>query len=102
MGLLDGKVAAITGAGGGIGRAHALLFAKEGARVVVNDLGGARDGTGSGSTMAEAVCAESKAAGGEAVPSFDDVSDRAGAEAIVKRAVDSFGHLDILVNNAGI
>lgn len=103
MGLLDGKVAAITGAGGGIGRAHALLFAREGAKVVVNDLGGARDGSGDGSTtMAQAVCDEIKAAGGEAVPSYDDVSDRAGAENIVKTAVSSFGQLDIVVNNAGI
>lgn len=102
MGLLDGKVALITGAGGGIGRAHALLFAKEGAKVVVNDLGGARDGTGRGTTMAEKVCEEIKAAGGQAVPSYDDVSDRAGAENMVKTAVDAFGQLDILVNNAGI
>lgn len=102
MGLLDGKVAAITGAGGGIGRAHALLFAKEGGRVVVNDLGGARDGSGKDTTMAEQVCAEIKAAGGQAVPSYDDVSERSGAETIVKTAVDAFGQLDILVNNAGI
>src|SRR5262245_16455529 len=102
MGLLDGKVAAITGAGGGIGRAHALLFAREGARLVVNDLGGARDGTGAGKTMAEQVCAEIVAAGGEAVPSFDDVSERAGAENIVKSAVSAFGKLDVMVNNAGI
>jgi NAD(P)-dependent dehydrogenase (short-subunit alcohol dehydrogenase family) len=102
MGLLDGKVAAITGAGGGIGRAHALLFAKEGAKIVVNDLGGSRDGTGAGQTMAQKVVDEIKAAGGEAVASYDDVSDRAGAENIVKTAVDSFGQLDILVNNAGI
>jgi NAD(P)-dependent dehydrogenase (short-subunit alcohol dehydrogenase family) len=102
MGLLDGKVAAITGAGGGIGRAHALLFAREGAKIVVNDLGGARDGTGRGNTMAEQVVAEIKAAGGEAVPNYDDVSERAGAEGIVKSAIDAFGQLDILVNNAGI
>ncbi len=102
MGLLDGKVAAITGAGGGIGRAHALLFAKEGAKVVVNDLGGARDGTGKGNTMAEQVVAEIKAAGGQAVPNYDDVSERSGADNIVKTAVDAFGQLDILVNNAGI
>ena len=103
MGLLDGKVAAITGAGGGIGRAHALLFAKEGAKVVVNDLGGARDGSGSGSTtMAEKVCEEIRAAGGQAAASYDDVSERAGAENIVKTAVDKFGQLDIFVNNAGI
>jgi NAD(P)-dependent dehydrogenase (short-subunit alcohol dehydrogenase family) len=102
MGLLDGKVAAITGAGGGIGRAHALLFAKEGAKVVVNDLGGARDGTGMGTTMAEKVCEEIRAAGGEAVPSYDDVSERASAENIVKTAISAFGQLDIFVNNAGI
>jgi NAD(P)-dependent dehydrogenase (short-subunit alcohol dehydrogenase family) len=102
MGLLDGRVAAITGAGGGIGRAHALLFAREGAKVVVNDLGGARDGTGSGTTMAEKVVEEIRAAGGEAVPSYDDVSERAGADHIVTTAIDAFGKLDILVNNAGI
>ncbi len=103
MGLLEGKVAAITGAGGGIGRAHALLFAKEGARVVVNDLGGARDGSGGASqTMAQAVCDEIVAAGGQAVPSYDDVAERAGAENIVATAVSAFGQLDILVNNAGI
>lgn len=102
MGLLDGKVAIITGAGGGIGRAHALLFAREGAKVVVNDLGGARDGSGTGSTMAEKVVAEIVAAGGQATPNFDDVSEREGAERIVKTALDSYGQLDILVNNAGI
>ncbi|RMH36051.1 MAG: SDR family oxidoreductase [Deltaproteobacteria bacterium] len=102
MGLLDGKVAVITGAGGGIGRAHALLFAKEGAKVVVNDLGGARDGTGSDETAAAKVVAEIVDAGGEAVPNYDDVSERAGADNIVKTALDAFGKLDILVNNAGI
>jgi NAD(P)-dependent dehydrogenase (short-subunit alcohol dehydrogenase family) len=102
MGLLDGKVAIITGAGGGIGRAHALLFAKEGAKVVVNDLGGARDGTGAGNTAAEKVVAEIKAAGGQAAPSYDDVSERTGAENMVKIAIQNFGQLDIMVNNAGI
>jgi len=103
MGLLDGKVCAITGAGGGIGRAHALLFAQQGAKVVVNDLGGARDGSGSGSeTMAAKVVAEIEAAGGQAVANYDDVSDRAGAENIVKSAISAFGQLDVLVNNAGI
>jgi NAD(P)-dependent dehydrogenase (short-subunit alcohol dehydrogenase family) len=102
MGLLDGKVAIITGSGGGIGRAHALLFAKEGAKVVVNDLGGARDGTGSGNTAAEKVVAEIQAQGGQAVPSYDDVSERAGADNMVQTALRSFGQLDILVNNAGI
>ena len=102
MGLLDGKVAVITGAGGGIGRAEALLFAKEGAKVVVNDLGGARDGTGSSDAMASKVVEEIKAAGGEAVASFDSVATPDGAAKIVKAAVDAFGRLDVLVNNAGI
>jgi NAD(P)-dependent dehydrogenase (short-subunit alcohol dehydrogenase family) len=102
MGLLAGKVVIVTGAAGGIGRAHALLFAREGAKVVVNDLGGARDGTGRGTTAAEKVCEEIKAAGGQAVPSYDDVAERAGADNIVKTAVSAFGQLDILVNNAGI
>jgi NAD(P)-dependent dehydrogenase (short-subunit alcohol dehydrogenase family) len=102
MGLLDGKVAIVTGAGGGIGRAEALLFAREGAKVVVNDLGGARDGTGSSDAMASKVAEEIKAAGGQAVASFDSVSTPAGASAIIKAAVDAFGRLDILVNNAGI
>jgi len=102
MGLLEGRVAIITGSGGGIGRAHALLFAQEGARVVVNDLGGARDGTGKGSTAAEKVVAEIKSAGGQAVPSYDDVSERAGAENLVQIALKAFGQVDILINNAGI
>jgi NAD(P)-dependent dehydrogenase (short-subunit alcohol dehydrogenase family) len=103
MGLLDGKVALITGAGNGIGRAHALLFAKEGAKVVVNDLGGARDGSGAGNARpAQQVADEIIAAGGQAVANYDDVSERAGAEAMVKQTVDAFGQLDVLVNNAGI
>ena len=102
MGLLDGKVALITGAGGGIGRSHALLFAKEGAKVVVNDLGGSRDGEGKGATMAETVVDEIKQAGGEATANFNDVSERDGADAMIKAAVDHYGKLDILVNNAGI
>jgi len=95
----DGKVAIVTGAGGGLGRAHALLLAARGAKVVVNDLGGATDGTGSGNTMAEQVCDEIKKAGGEAAPDFNSVLD---GEAIVKTAVDAFGTVDIVVNNAGI
>src|SRR5580700_9432385 len=102
MGLLDGKVAIVTGAGAGIGRAHALLFAREGAKVVVNDLGGARDGTGASASSAEEVVREITAAGGEAVASGDSVATAEGAGAIVKRAVDSFGRVDVLVNNAGI
>ncbi len=102
MGLLDGKVAIITGSGGGIGRAHALLFAKEGAKVVVNDLGGARDGSGSGDSAASKVVAEIQAAGGQAAPSFDSVTTASGAQKIVDAAVKAFGKVDILVNNAGI
>ena len=102
MGLLDGKVAIITGAGGGIGRAEALLFAREGAKVLVNDLGGGRDGTGSGDAAASLVVDEIKAAGGEAAPSFDSVSTPEGAARIVAAAVAAFGRVDILVNNAGI
>jgi NAD(P)-dependent dehydrogenase (short-subunit alcohol dehydrogenase family) len=102
MGLLDGKVAIITGAGGGIGRAEALLFAQEGAKVVVNDVGGARDGAGSGDAMARAVASEIEAAGGVAVPSFDTVATVEGAAGILKTALDAFGRVDILVNNAGI
>ncbi|MFP6683337.1 MAG: SDR family NAD(P)-dependent oxidoreductase [Polyangiaceae bacterium] len=102
MGQFDGQVAVITGAGGGIGRAEALLFAQEGARVVVNDLGGARDGQGSSDAPAEQVAAEIRELGGEAVASFDTVATREGAEAIVAKGVSSFGRIDVLVNNAGI
>ena len=102
MGLLDGKVALVTGAGGGLGRAHALLLAKEGAAVVVNDLGGARDGTGGSASMADAVVNEIKAAGGRAVADYGSVSDPKAAASMVKAAVDAFGKLDILINNAGI
>ncbi|TAL35394.1 SDR family NAD(P)-dependent oxidoreductase [Phenylobacterium sp.] len=102
-GLLDGKVAIITGAGGGLGEAYAKLFAKEGAAVVVNDLGGARDGSGSGaSAMADKVVADIKAAGGRAVANGDDVSTLQGGENILKTALDAFGKVDILVCNAGI
>jgi NAD(P)-dependent dehydrogenase (short-subunit alcohol dehydrogenase family) len=102
MGLLDGKVAIITGSGGGIGRAHALLMAKEGAKVVVNDLGGTRDGAGTSESAANQVAAEIKKAGGEAATSYDNVSSPEGAAGLVKKAVDAFGRADILVNNAGI
>ncbi len=102
MGLLDGKVAIITGAGGGIGAAHARLFAREGAKVVVNDFGGARDGSGTDDGPANHVVAEIRAAGGTAVANGDTVAAAHGAEALLKTAVDAFGKVDILVNNAGI
>jgi NAD(P)-dependent dehydrogenase (short-subunit alcohol dehydrogenase family) len=102
MGNLDGQVAVITGAGRGIGREHALLLAREGARVVVNDLGGASDGSGGDRTPAEEVVAEIRAFGGEAVVNGDDVADWAGAQRLVQQSVETFGRLDILVNNAGI
>jgi len=102
MGMLDGKVALVTGAGGGLGRAHALLLAKEGASVVVNDLGGARDGTGAGHNMADQVVAEIKAAGGKAVADYGSVADPAQAKAMVQTAVKTFGKIDICINNAGI
>ena len=97
----QGKVAAVTGAGGGIGRCHAIEFAKRGAKVVVNDLGGSVDGTGSGDA-ADAVVAEIEALGGTAVANKGSVSDREGAKSIVDDAISAFGRIDILVNNAGI
>jgi NAD(P)-dependent dehydrogenase (short-subunit alcohol dehydrogenase family) len=102
MGRLDGKVAIVTGAGGGIGRAHAILFAREGAQVVVNDAGGARDGQGGGAGPASVVVEEIRAAGGKAVANEASVATAAGAASILKSAVDAFGRADILVNNAGI
>ncbi len=102
MGSLEGRVAAITGAGRGIGREHALLFASEGAKVLVNDLGGAGDGTGSDASAAQQVVDEITAAGGEAVANTEDISSWSGAESLVAQAVDAYGQLDVLVNNAGI
>ena len=102
MGMLDGKVALVTGAGGGLGRTHALLLAAEGASVVVNDLGGARDGTGAGTSMADGVVNEIHAAGGKAVADYGSVSNKADAEAMVQAAVSNFGRLDICICNAGI
>jgi NAD(P)-dependent dehydrogenase (short-subunit alcohol dehydrogenase family) len=102
MGLLDGKVAIVTGAGHGIGRGEALELAKEGARVVVNDLGSAVDGEGSDKRPADEVAEIIKARGGEAIASYDDVGDWGGAENLVNSAIDAFGALDIVVNNAGI
>src|SRR4051812_38181633 len=98
----EGKVAIITGAGGGLGRSHALELAKRGALVVVNDLGGSVDGQGGSHTAAQQVVDEIKAAGGEAVPNYDSVATPEGGESIVKTAVDSFGKVDIVINNAGI
>jgi len=103
MGLLDGRVAIVTGAGGGIGREHALAFAAEGARVVVNDIGVGLDGSpAGGGSAAQSVVDEIVTAGGEAVTSGANVADWAQAEGLIQTAVDSFGSLDILVNNAGI
>ena len=101
-GLCTGRVVVITGAGNGIGRAHALAFAAQGAKVVVNDLGGSRDGTGSSAGPAQAVADEITAAGGEAVANTDDISSWPGAERLIRQAVDTFGGLDVVVNNAGI
>jgi NAD(P)-dependent dehydrogenase (short-subunit alcohol dehydrogenase family) len=102
MGLFDGKVAIITGAGRGIGREEALLLASEGASVVVNDLGGARTGEGTDTGPAQAVVDEITAAGGKAAANTDDISSWSGAEAVVNQAIETFGGLDVLVNNAGI
>ena len=102
MGLLEGKVAVVTGAGRGIGRSEALLLAQEGARVVVNDPGVELDGEEGDASVAESVAAEIRAAGGEALADTQSVSDYQAAGRIIERALDGFGRLDILVNNAGI
>ncbi len=102
MGSLEGRVAIITGAGRGIGREHALLFAAEGAKIVVNDLGGANDGTGADASPAEQTAADIRAMGGEAIVNGDNVADWEGAQRLINSAVEAFGDLDILVNNAGI
>lgn len=98
----DGKVAIITGAGAGLGKTYALEFAKRGAKVVVNDLGGARDGSGESHNAADSVVNEIKDAGGEAVANYDNVASIDGGESIINTALDSYGGIDILVNNAGI
>jgi NAD(P)-dependent dehydrogenase (short-subunit alcohol dehydrogenase family) len=100
-GMCDGRVVVVTGAGGGLGRAHALAFAAEGAKVVVNDIGTSREGDGSSAAPAQQVVDEIVGAGGEAVPNTDDVADWDGAGGLVRTAVDAFGGLDVLVNNAG-
>jgi NAD(P)-dependent dehydrogenase (short-subunit alcohol dehydrogenase family) len=102
VGTLDGRIAIITGAGRGIGREHALLFAAEGARVVVNDLGGALDGSSEAASPAEEVVAEIRAMGGEAVANHDNVADWEGGARLVQCALETFGDLHVLVNNAGI
>lgn len=98
----DNRVAIVTGAGQGIGKMYALELARRGAKVIVNDLGGARDGSGSDASAADAVVAEIKAAGGEATANYDNVATMQGGENIVKTAVDAYGKVDILINNAGI
>ena len=98
----DGKVAIVTGAGGGLGRQHALELARRGAKVVVNDLGGSVDGSGGSSAAAEAVVAEIKAAGGEAIANGSSVTDDAGVALMVKQAMDAWGRIDVLIANAGI
>ncbi|MEA3223724.1 MAG: SDR family oxidoreductase [Thermodesulfobacteriota bacterium] len=97
-----GRVAIVTGSGAGLGRCHALELAKRGAKVVINDLGGTRDGSGSSDSAANKVVEEIKALGGEAVPNYDSVATVEGGENIVKTAIDAFGKVDILINNAGI
>ena len=98
----DGRVAIVTGAGAGLGKTYALELAKRGCKVVVNDLGGSRDGTGESKSAADAVVDEIKAAGGEAAPNYDNVATIEGGEGIVKTAMDNFSKVDIVINNAGI
>ena len=101
-GICNGRVCAVTGAGRGLGREYALSLARHGAMVVVNDLGGSRDGSGSDAGPAHEVVSEIEALGGVAVANSDDISSWAGAAALIQQAVDIFGRLDVLVNNAGI
>jgi NAD(P)-dependent dehydrogenase (short-subunit alcohol dehydrogenase family) len=98
----DGRVAVVTGGGGGLGRSYSLELARRGARVIVNDLGGSVDGSGSGNRAADAVVEEIERAGGEAIPNYDSVSSPEGGEAIIAAAMDAFGKVDVVINNAGI
>src|SRR5689334_11660165 len=100
-GICDGRVVIVTGAGRGIGRAHALEFAKQGAKVVVNDLGSSADGSGKGEGPATEVVREIKGAGGQAIANGDDIADWEGAKRLVNAAIETFGTLDVLVNNGG-
>jgi NAD(P)-dependent dehydrogenase (short-subunit alcohol dehydrogenase family) len=102
MGALEDRVAVITGAGRGLGREHALLFAAEGAKVVVNDLGGGPDGSGADASAAQLVVDEIRATGGQAVANADDVTTADGADRMIRQAIEEFGALHVLVNNAGI
>ncbi|HEU5084766.1 MAG TPA: SDR family oxidoreductase [Acidimicrobiales bacterium] len=101
-GICDGRVAIVTGAGRGIGREHSLMLAEQGAKVVVNDLGGSMDGTGTDAGPAQQVVDEITAMGGEAVANTDDISSWDGAERLINQAIEHFGRLDVLINNAGI
>ncbi len=101
MGICDGRVVIVTGAGGGLGRAHALAFAVEGASVVVNDIGTSREGDGASTAPAQTVVDEIIAMGGKAYPNTDDIADWSGAQSLVRTAIEQFGQLDVLVNNAG-
>ena len=98
----DGRVAVITGAGGGLGRTYALEIARRGGKVLVNDLGGKADGTGAGHSMADAVVKEITEAGGEAIANYDSVSTPEGGEAMIQAALERFGTVDVVINNAGI
>ncbi len=102
MAGVEGRVVVITGSGGGLGRQHAMLLASRGAKIVVNDLGGSRDGSGAGSAMADEVVTEITDAGGEAAANYDNVATEEGGAAIVQTALDAFGRIDAVVNNAGI